>query len=104
MAYTVIQKDTTRYVFSTNKTESGAVYYTIDTEECLFTGSSFSRRAVTKEEGNRFYLERMAKGFKRFRNAREVSWYATIPNNTPYEEEWTTSGQYLVPIRSRSIA
>lgn len=104
MAYTVIQKDRTRYVFETNKSTSGGEYYTINTEQLLTCGSSVSRQVVTKEGGNKFFLEMLSKGFKQFRNAREVSWYATTRNNTPFEEEWTTEGRFLVPIKSQVLS
>lgn len=113
--YTVIQKGRTRYTFIAGSyyMEIGGMggkriptspRYSIHTEQLLTTGGSLTMRDVTKEEGNKFYLDCLAKGFHQFRNAREVSWYATIENNSPYEEEWTIEGKYLVPIKSRSIS
>ena len=99
--YTVIQKGETRYAFVVKEYSSGKPRYVIETEQCLTHGGTFYSRNVTKEQGNKFYMEMIGKGFKQFRNAREVSWYATIPNNTPYEEEWVTDGKYLVPIKSQ---
>ena len=101
---TVIQKERRRITFKVSQYANGDPKYDIEFEECLATGSSLSSRTVTKDDGNQFYTELMADGYKRFRKTSEVSWYATIENNTPYEEEWTTDGKYLIPIKSRSIA
>lgn len=110
--YTVIQKDRTRHTFmvreyytliGSQRIPSGKPRYVIETEECLTTGGFIYSRDVTKEEGNKFYTDMIEKGFKQFRNGKEISWYATIPNNTPWEEEWTTDGKYLVPIKSRVL-
>ena len=102
--YTVIQKDRTRYTFIASQYSGGNPRYSIHTEQCLIGGGCLSMRDTTKEEGNRFYTEMIAKGFKQFRNAREVSWYATVENNTPYEEEWKIEGKYLVPIKSQVLS
>ena len=110
--YTVIQKDRTRYTFIVGEfyTEIGSKRiptckprYSVRVEELLTTGGSLIMNDTTKEKGNQLYKELISKGFKQFRNAREVSWYATIENNTPYDEEWTTEGKYLIPIKSRSL-
>ena len=109
---TVIQKEGTRYTFivdeyytciGANYSPSGKPRYVVEVEQLLSSGASLYRNNTTKEAGNKLYLELLEKGFKQFRNAREVSWYATIRNNTPYDEEWTTEGKYLVPIKSRSL-
>lgn len=98
MARVIIQKEDTRYTFSQSNGR-----YCIITEKMFQVGGSMSFRYVSKEEGNRFYLESMAEGFKRFRNIYEVSWYATRENNTPYAEEWIVDGNYLIPIKSRVL-
>lgn len=112
---TIIQKDRTRYTFIVDeyymeiggiggkRIPTGNPRYSIHVEQCLTTGGSLTMRNTTKEEGNKLYLELISKGFKQFRNVREVSWYATIRNNTPYDEEWTTEGKYLVPIKSQVL-
>lgn len=56
---------------------------------------------VTKEYGNGLYLRLLEDGFARFRTLLEVSWYATLENNTPYEEEWKIEGIYFVPVKSQ---
>ena len=103
MGYTVIQKDNTRYSFIKSTYTSGAPRYQYCVEQNMIFGSSVTYFNTTKESGNALYLELLGKGFKQFRNPREVSWYATVRNNTPYPEEWTTDGKYLVPIDSHSI-
>ena len=113
MTNTVIQKGKTRYTFIKDeyytliwgrRIPSGKPRYSVHIEQVLTTGGSLIMEETTKEKGNRLYLELIAKGYKQFRNAREISWYATIENNTPYEEEWTTDGKYLVPIKSQVLA
>ena len=105
MGYTVLQKNRSRYEFIKGVYRgSGNPRYTVKVEHLGIGGSSVSYRDVSKEAGNKLYLELIEKGFKQFRNAHEVSWYATIENNTPYDEEWTTEGKFLVPIKSESIA
>lgn len=110
--YTVIQKDRTRYTFivgeyytviGCKRIPSGKPRYSVHVEQLLTSGGSLVMNDTTKEAGNRLYKELIAKGYKQFRNAREVSWYATIENNTPYDEEWSTEGKYLIPIRSRVL-
>lgn len=98
-----IQKDSTRYSFYTKRTNTGDPIYCIQTEQMYSLGASLSYQYVTKDNGNQFYKDRMASGFKRFRNAREISWYATRENNTPFVEQWEIQGDYLVPIISRSL-
>lgn len=100
---TTLQKARTRYIFINHTYSNGEPRYTIQCEKLLITGSSLTSREVRKEEGNAFYKKLIEMGFKQFRNVKEVSWYATIENNTPYEEEWTTEGKYLIPIKSRVL-
>lgn len=76
---------------------------TLVLEQHGYVGSSLSYRQVTKEQGNDYYKLLIEEGYHRFRSLNEVSWYATIENNTPYEEEWTTDGIYFIPVRSHSI-
>lgn len=114
--YTVLQKGRTRYTFIVGEyyTEIGGIggaripsgkpRYSVHIEQMLTSGSSFIMNDTTKEAGNSLYKELISKGFKQFRNAREVSWYATIENNTPFDEEWTTEGKYLIPIKSRVLS
>ena len=116
MKCTVIQKDRTRYTFIVDeyymeiggiggkRIPTGKPRYSVHVEKCLTTGASLTMNDTTKEKGNQLYMELISKGFKQFRNGREVSWYATIENNTPYDEEWATDGKYLVPIKSRVLA
>lgn len=103
----VIQKDRTRYSFRVSYPDFGnsSPVYCIETEQLCKSGlgSSLFYRYVKKEEGNSFYKEMMAKGFKRFRKLSEVSWYATTENNTPWEEEWKTERGYLIPVKSRVL-
>ena len=112
MGYTVIQKGRTRYTFISGewymdcgfkRIPTGKPRYSIQCERLLATGASMNTNETTKEKGNQFYLDLISKGFKQFRNAREVSWYATIENNSPFEEEWTTDGKFLIPIKSRVL-
>lgn len=111
--YTVIQKGRTRHTFivgeyyteiGSKRIPTGKPRYSIHTEQLLTTGASLTMNDTTKERGNALYLELMSKGYKQFRNAREVSWYATADCYTPYEEEWITDGKYLIPIKSQVLA
>lgn len=95
---TVIQKDSTRYKFTRYEKRCE-----VEVQQMGIFGASVSSRYVSPEAGNTLYKELMAKGFKRFRNVREVSWYATRPNNTEYEETWKVEGDYLVPVVSRVL-
>ena len=103
MAYTVIQNGYTRYTFETRKSNMGRDMYCIVTEIMgrTMTGSSVTFEFVSRERGNAFYIEMMSKGFHRFRNARDVSWSATLDT---YEkrynkEEWRVDGKYFIPCR-----
>lgn len=99
----ILQKEKTRYTFRQSKTNTGNPLYCIESEVLLTTGSCVSYRYVTKETGNEFYKNMVSKGFHRFRNVHEVSWYATTENNTPYDEEWKIDGILLIPVRSRVL-
>ena len=98
-----IQKENTRYVFDDEVGSDGKHYYFVTTWQCMSTGAGVHQSATTKERGNALYQKSIRDGFKRFRNEREVSWYATRENNTGYPEEWITEGIYFVPIQSRGI-
>lgn len=102
MSYIVIQKDHSRYTFIQSDT---APKYSIHIEQLCISGlgSSLCFEYPTKERGNELYKKLMADGFKKFRNMNEVSWYATVENNTPYDEEWKVEGQYLIPVNSRVL-
>lgn len=99
----VLQKDNSRYSFIQEENECGAKYYKIVSATCLFCGETHHTEYTTKERGNEKYNRLLQKGFKKFRNVREVSWYATVENNTPYKEAWEIEGDYLIPICSRGI-
>ncbi len=77
--------------------------YSVTHERMMTFGSSESTEITTREKGNELYKKLIADGFHRFRKYKEVSWYATRENNTPYEETWITEGIYLVPIASRVL-
>lgn len=93
-----LQKDHSRYIFVN---ENGRFF--VEREQCLTTGSSFSRDRVSREAGNELYKSLIEKGFLRFRNVKEVSWYATTENNTPFDEVWKIENGYLVPIASQVL-
>lgn len=101
---TTLQKDHTRYTFIRDTyPNSNNARYCVKHEQLFITGSSVGWDYTTKERGNALYKELIEKGFKQFRNGYEVSWYATIENNTPYDEEWITEGKFLIPIKSRVL-
>lgn len=93
-----IQKDERRYRF---------VFYAnecvIRHERLVRGGMVAGSRYVSCREGKKELEERLGEGFLKFQNEKEVSWYATVENNTPYAEIWETRGSYLIPVISRSI-
>lgn len=99
---TVLQKENNRYafIFDDSRESSSCGRYRIERRTLLSTGATAYTENTTKEDGNALYRELISNGFYRFRSVREVSWYATCPNNTPRKEEWKTEGIYLVPIQS----
>lgn len=72
--YTVIQKDRTRYTFE----DYGGTQCFLITEQLLSsgTGSSWSRRWITRKEGNELYTKCMSNGFRRFADPKEIKWEA----------------------------
>lgn len=103
MKVTVIQKDSERYSFVQDAFNDGTPRYCIKRETMMVFGGGISYEYVSKEKGNSLYKELMAKGFHQFRSVREVSWYATRENNTPYAEEWQTDEKYFIPVCARGI-
>lgn len=58
----------------------------------------FSKENLAEEIANQ-----KEQGYMEFRNVEEVSWYATVANNTPYEEKWKKKDGMLIPIESHSV-
>jgi hypothetical protein len=98
MNVVIIQNEDTRITFRQDRNR-----YEVVTEQNGFGGSSVHISGSTRDAGNKLYAKCMKNGFKRFRDIKEVSWYATSYNNTPYKEEWRVEGNYLIPICSRGI-
>lgn len=92
----VLQKDNVRYTFNPVKMPDGR--YQVTYEYNMVFGSSMSYEYYKKDAGNSLYKKLLENGFKRFRSWDEVSWYATVENNTPYAQEWTTEGIWFVPV------
>lgn len=95
----VLQKDSIRYTLTRYESR-----FWVDRQEMGIFGASASARFMSPAQGNGLYMDLLDKGFKQFRSLAEVSWYATRPNNTPYEETWKVDGDYLVPVASRVLA
>lgn len=98
----VLQKGNDRYTFATESDDSGKERYRIDHEHLLTGGASRTCAYVQKDAGNNQYKKLMSKGFKKFRNINEVSWWATTPCyafNPKDEEIWKVEGSYLVPVK-----
>ena len=96
----VIQMDKSRVKFYIEGNKAELRY------EMLLTGgggTSYSEY-MPIEKARDVFRKYMGMGFKRFRNVREVNWYATIENNTPFNEVWKVEGDFLIPIESRSLA
>lgn len=97
----VLQKGKVRYTFIPSK--DGGLH-TIDCDQMTYAGAAHYSKQVTAEQGNKIFSDLVLnKGFKLFRSLHEVSWYATIENNTPYKEEWAVQGAYLIPLNSHSV-
>ena len=98
-----IQKDRARYTLQEQAVDRGnsSPRYMIQSEVLFETGhGSGSYRYTGEREALEFLIRMMDQGFKKFQNAREVSWYATVENNTDREEVWEVQGDWLVPIKS----
>lgn len=103
---TVLQKGNDRYTFragSISYDPNAPEIYSVTREHLMTTGSSEYTEITTKDKGNALYKKLIADGFHRFRSYKDVSWYATCENNTPYEEVWKTEGIYLIPVVSRIL-
>ena len=102
MKITVLQMEDTRYTFILDDTKknSSCGRYKVKCETMMSLGSSVHIENTTKEKGNQLYKFLLGKGFHKFRNLREASWYATLPNNTDREEEWKVENGYFIPIKS----
>lgn len=96
MAYTVIQKDRTRYTFIPKNGRLQCIFC----EDLLASGlgASAHYEYVSKEDGNKFYIEKIKDGFKKFKSVESVSWYATVADGyVPCgEHNWETEGIYLI--------
>lgn len=97
--YIAVQNEDTRYIFSYNEQSNR---YNVQREHLLGLGAEVSGETLTVDKAAEKLANLKEKGFLEFRNAREVSWYATIENNTPYEEKWETKDGFLIPVESRS--
>lgn len=99
---TVLQMKGTRYTFILDDTKKNSACgrYQVKCEIMMNLGSSVHIENTTKEKGNQLYKSLLEKGFHKFRNPREISWYATLPNNTGREEEWKVENGYFIPIKS----
>ena len=93
----VLQKGNLRYSFEKHLGQVRITRY-----ENLGLGASVMRETVSAEEAAETFDDLLRQGWHKFRSLAEVSWYATVRNNTPYKEEWTVKGQYLVPVNSRA--
>ena len=72
-------------------------------EHMMVFGAEQHTEYISEEQFKEEYANLISRGYKQFRNPREVSWYATRENNTPYEETWIIEGDYLIPIASRVL-
>ena len=97
----VIQKDSTRYVMFESHYKSEEIF--VESRYASEFGETVRHEYVSRKKANELYVEMINKGFKRFRNIHEVSWYATRKNNTPFEEKWKTEGIWFIPIKSRVL-
>ena len=98
-AYATLQRDNVRYTF---QYEADANQYRVQREHMLGLGSEVSSTRHSAEEGLSRFSELKENGFLEFRNANEVSWYATTDNNTGHPEVWEARDGYLIPINSHS--
>lgn len=99
---TVLQMEDVRctFILDDTKENNSCGKYQVKFEYKMSSGSSVSIENTTKEKGNQLYKRLIEKGFCKFRNLNEVSWYATLPNNTDREEEWKVENGYFIPIKS----
>lgn len=93
----VLQKNRSRVKFAIDGSKA-----TLYHEDLLAGGGAQAYYECTSIEKARDLFRRYLElGFKRFRNMKEVNWYATIENNTPFKEIWKVEGDFLIPIESR---
>lgn len=72
----------------------------VEFEHNMHIGSSLHYEYMSRDEANKLYVDMISKGFKRFRNVREVSWYATADKDTyipSSEPKWKTEGIWFIP-------
>ena len=94
----VLQYRNERVTFK--KQEDGS--FEVTTEESLGTGGTIQGRIVTREQAGFLLIRYKLRGFAEFRTEKEVSWYATMRNNTPYEEKWEVVNGIFIPVCSHS--
>ena len=100
VSYIVLQKDKIRYTF---QYDTKLNKYDERRDETFFTGGTFTINKVSVEKALEKIEKLKREGFLEFKDPRQVSWYATVENNTPYQEIWKENDGYFVPIDSHSV-
>ena len=98
--YVALQNENTRYIFERDRNTD---YYDVKREHLLVGGAGVSFDRMNAEKAKEEIADLKSKKFFEFRNAKEVSWYATANNNTPYDEKWEVQNGILIPVESHSV-
>lgn len=98
--YVALQNENTRYTFVR---DGNTDYYDVKREHLLVGGAGVSFDRMNAEKTKEEIADLKSKKFFEFRNAKEVSWYATANNNTPYDEKWEVQNGILIPVESHSV-
>lgn len=106
MKNVILQKEDTRYAFTDLLDKSsGKQSVCVAHETKLPTGhGTMSHDYVSVEKAEEKIKKLINDGFIQFRSVSEVSWYATRPNNTPYEEVWEVKDGFFIPKESHSAS
>jgi len=106
MKNVVLQNEDTRYKFEViPETKTCSERVSVTCEKKLMTGhGTMSHDYMSVERSEEKLKKLLEDGYIKFRTVHEVSWYATRPNNTPYEEIWEVKEGFFIPKESHSVS
>lgn len=96
----IFQKERSRVIFTFNENTDS---YDVEHLTLFTHGESSTTTKESKVEKLQHTMLLRSYGYNEFRNPKEVSWYATVENNTPYDEKWEMECGCLIPIESHSV-
>lgn len=106
MKNVILQKEDTRYAFTgllDRPTDKRKVCVAHETKFSSGHGT-MSHDYISVEKAEAKVRDLIEEGYIKFRTVSEVSWYATRPNNTPYEETWEIKDGFFIPKESHSVS